>query len=303
MAENQPNHPRMERPDGPRTEIVALSDPERQELVARKVTCPFLGPAVATGLLLVRQDVRRPLASVEDVRALGNSGGGDLGDVLVLFAQGNHAKMPGPAGAFDQVVPPGSFSLDLPGSQGSHPGHSGILQGDPSVLSSGRFSESDFNRLVSRARDGLVKRSDVGAFIRENVERDPDATKFSIRESLKGIFATLIEAGPAGFELLRNLATGKREGAEQRELLEALTSNARASNLIGSAGEFALLFAFLEHKPGSVSIDGEPTVSVEDLTLMFKDKRLPAGWETWPKTKSSWVKNTLALAHSAAGIF
>jgi hypothetical protein len=50
-----------------------------------------------------------------------------------------------------------------------------------------------------------------------------------------------------------------------------------------------------------VSVDGEPTVSVEDLTLMFRDKRLPDGWETWPKTRSGWVKNTLALAHSAAG--
>ncbi len=281
---------------------VTLSDQERQELVTRKVTCPFLGPAVSLGRLLVRQSAKRPLASIEDVRILGNSGGGDLGDVLVLFAEGNHAKMPGPTGKLDQAVPAGAFSLDLPGSQGSHPGHSGILQGDPSQLSSGRFSEPDFTRLISRARNGLLKRSDVGAFIRENVERDPHATKFSILESLKSVSTTLVEAVPAALELLRNLA-GAREGAEQRELLEALTSNARASNLIGSAGEFGLLFAFLESKPGSESIDGEPTVSVEDLALMFRDKRLPAGWETWPKTKSSWVKNTLALARSAAGIF
>ncbi len=281
---------------------VTLSDQERQELVTRKVTCPFLGPAVSLGRLLVRQSAKRPLASIEDVRILGNSGGGDLGDVLVLFAEGNHAKMPGPTGKLDQAVPAGAFSLDLPGSQGSHPGHSGILQGDPSQLSSGRFSEPDFTRLISRARNGLLKRSDVGAFIRENVERDPHATKFSILESLKSVSTTLVEAVPAALELLRNLA-GAREGAEQRELLEALTSNARASNLIGSAGEFGLLSTFLESKPGSESIDGEPTVSVEDLALMFRDKRLPAGWETWPKTKSSWVKNTLALARSAAGIF
>jgi hypothetical protein len=282
--------------------LISLSDEEQQELVTRKVTCPFLGAAVATGRLPVRQDARRPLASIEDVRRLGNSGGGDLGEVLVVFAQGNHAFMPGPTGALDQPVPAGLFSLDLPGSQGSHPGHSGILQGDPNVLGSGQFSESEFNRLVSRAQNGLLKRSDVGAYIKENVERDPHATKFSIRKSLRSVFATLVDAVPAGLELLSNVIAGTREGAEQRELLEALTSNARASNLLGSAGEFGLLFAFLEHKPGSVSINGEPTLSVEDLALMFKEKRLPAGWDTWPKTKSGWIKNTLALAHSAAGI-
>ena len=297
-----PDHSKHQGSDLPGTEVITLSDPERRELVTRKVTCPFLGPAVATGRLPVRQDARRPLASIEDVRRLGNSGGGDLGEVLMIFAQGNHAFMPGPTGAFDQPVPLGFFSLDLPGSQGSHPGHSGILQADPNVVDSGRFSAADFDRLRSHARDGLVKRSDVGTFIKENVERDPDATKLSIRESLKGVISTLVEAVPAGLELLTNAIAGNREGAEQRELLEALTRNARASNLIGSAGEFGLLFAFLEHKPGSVSVDGEPTLAIEDLERMFEEKRFPPGWETWPKTKSSWVRNTLALAHSAAGI-
>jgi hypothetical protein len=280
--------------------VVAASEHERQEIVTRKVTCPFLGPLVAAGQLPVRQDVKRPLASIEDVRQLGNTGGGDLGEVLVTFAQGNHAFMEGSTGALDQPVPGGLFSLDLPGSQGSHPGHSGILQGDPNAIGSGRFSDSDFKRLIARAHNGVLKRSDVGAFIKENVERDPNATKFSIRASLKGVFSTLVETVPAGFELLKNVVGGNEEHTNQRELLEALTANARASNVVGSAGEFGLLFAFLENKPGSVVVDGEPTVSVDDLTLMFRDKKLPAGWETWTKTKSSWVKNTLALAKSAA---
>ena len=99
----------------------------------------------------MRNDPSKPLASIDDVRKLGNTGGGDLGEVLKVFAQGNHAFMPGPTGQMNVPVPNGQFSPDFPGSQGSHPGHSGILQGDPKQLNSGRFSEADFDRLTSRA--------------------------------------------------------------------------------------------------------------------------------------------------------
>ena len=43
----------------------------------------------------------------------------------------DHALMRGDDGKLSKKVPNGLFSLELPGSQGSHPGHSGILQGDP----------------------------------------------------------------------------------------------------------------------------------------------------------------------------
>jgi len=76
------------------------------------------------------------LASIEDVRRLGNSGGGDLGDLLVMFASGNHAFMRGDDGKLSEKAPNGLISLELPGSQGSHPGHSGILQGNPETLDS-----------------------------------------------------------------------------------------------------------------------------------------------------------------------
>lgn len=130
---------------------VDLSDEERASLVARQATCPFLGSAVAEGDLPVRHEAKRPLARIEDVRSLGNTGGGDLGDVLVLFASGNHAFMPGESGRLDEPVPSSLFSLDLPGSQGSHPGHSGILQGDPAVPGSGRLDPAAFARLTARA--------------------------------------------------------------------------------------------------------------------------------------------------------
>jgi hypothetical protein len=42
--------------------------------------------------------------------------------------------MRGPSDGLTEAVPNGLFSLELPGSQGSHRGHSGILQGDPQML-------------------------------------------------------------------------------------------------------------------------------------------------------------------------
>ncbi len=142
-----------------------LSDEVKSQIVETKATCPFIGSALASGALPVRHAADNPLASIDDVRKLGNTGGGDLGDLLVLFAQGNHALMKGAAGQLNEKAPEGLFSLEFPGSQGSHPGHSGILQGDPQTLGSGRFSAADFERLAGRATEGLIKRSDVGQFL------------------------------------------------------------------------------------------------------------------------------------------
>src|SRR6185369_7244238 len=152
---------------------LTLTDQVSDQMVRKKVTCPFLGSAVHQKFLAVRGDADNPLAIIEDVRRLGNSGGGDLGDLLVMFASGNHAFMRGDDGKLSKKVPNGLFSLELPGSQGSHPGHSGILQGDPETLDSGRLSEADFARLAIRAKGGFIKRSDLGRFIAENLLRDP----------------------------------------------------------------------------------------------------------------------------------
>src|SRR5215471_11098896 len=120
---------------------VILDAKARERIVETKVTCPFLGSVVNQQLLSVRGSSDNPLASIEDVRELGNRGGGDLGDLLVLFAAGNHALMRGGSeSTLDVPAPAGLFSLELPGSQGSHPGHSGILQGDTRKLDSGRLS-------------------------------------------------------------------------------------------------------------------------------------------------------------------
>jgi hypothetical protein len=158
--------------------LVELSDDERAFVVERKATCPFVGSAVAEGQLPVLNTAKNPLASIEEIRKLGNTGGGDLGDLLVLFASGNHAFMLGDSGKLDRSIPSGLFSLEFPGSQGSHPGHSGILQGDPEMPGSGRLSEADFARMISREKDGWIKRSDVGRFIAETLLKDPKSKVF-----------------------------------------------------------------------------------------------------------------------------
>jgi hypothetical protein len=273
------------------------------QIVEKKVTCPFLGSAVATGTLPVRNDIDNPLASIEDVRRLGNTGGGDLGDLLVLFAAGNHAFMRGPTNQLVVPVPVDLFSLELPGSQGSHPGHSGILEGDPKQLASGRFGEADFARLAGHAKDALLKRSDVARFIAENLHRDPHAKVFEANVSrLLLIDAASILAG-AGSTAVRELfgSHSKMNGAH-RDLQERITRLMGEDNLVGSAGEYGLLFAFLANSPRSGDTD-EPAVSLDDVQSMFVEKRFPNGWESWKKTRWDWLRNTTGLLVSAAAAY
>jgi len=281
--------------------VVELSGDEKSLLVERKATCPFIGSAVAQGKLAVRNDAKDPLASIEGVRRLGNTGGGDLGDLLAVFASGNHAFMQGDSGKLDKRAPSGLFSLEFPGSQGSHPGHSGILQGDPQIPGSGRLSDPDFARLTSRAKDGWIKRSDVGRFIAENLLKDARSKVFGKNTSalLASDLVRFVETiGPA---LMSKLFKSDEDASTaHRDLEEKLTRLLGEDNLVGSAGEFGLLFALLANKPGTKEIDGEPAVAVQDLKAMFVDKRLPDGWESWKKTRVDWVKNTTGLLISAA---
>src|SRR5262252_1555209 len=96
---------------------VELSADDRNAIVQTKATCPFIGTAIATGVLAVRNSADNPLASLDQVRELGNAGGGDLGEVLLLFATGNHLMMRGSSHKLDTKTPPGLFSLEFPGSQ------------------------------------------------------------------------------------------------------------------------------------------------------------------------------------------
>jgi hypothetical protein len=278
---------------------INLSADARHTVVQAKATCPFIGTAIATGILPFRNSPDNPLASLNDVRQLGNSGGGDLGEVLLLFATGNHLLMRGSSGRLDATAPPGLFSLEFPGSQGSHSGHSGILQGDPHALASGRLSMDEFGRLTRRARNGVVTRLEVARFIAENLHRDPNSNVFgtaAVRSLLTDASALVEAIGPA---LLRLVGASGNDQATHRDLEQKLTKLLGEDNLVGSAGEFGLLFAFFAHKPGAAAADGDPAISVTDLESLFVYKRFPDGWETWKKLRADWVTNTLALVAAA----
>jgi hypothetical protein len=288
---------------------VELGDDEKALLVEKKATCPFIGSAVAQGKLQVLNDANDPLASIEEVRKLGNSpesSGSDLGDLLVLFASGNHAFMQGDSEKLAKPVPSGLFSLQFPGSQGSHPGHSRILEGDdPTKLDSGRLSTDDFARLTSRAQDGLVKRSDVADFIAENLLGDPNSKVNGVKV-LKLFSADAVETLESAVSALKGKLFDSDEAgsdAAHRDLEVKLTKALGEDNLVGSAGEYGLLFAFLANKPDAKTVEGEPALDVGDLKAMFVDKHLPAGWENWKKSRKDWVTNTVALAISALAAY
>jgi hypothetical protein len=288
--------------------VIELSLEEKELLVKKKATCPFVGSLVAEDRIAVRNSAQKPLAAIEDVQKLGNSGDGDLGNLLVLFATGNHAFMRGDSGKLDKQVPIGLFSLDFPGSRGAHAGHSGILMGDPQILDSGRLSLPNFARLTSRASNGLIKRSDVGHFIAENLVNDP-TSNVDVNNVIKllgndflafsrDLGALVMTFSP---QWLRNLFNSEEDQrTAHRDLQESLTKLLGEDNLFGSAGEFGLLFAFLANKPGTEKVDGEPAVTVEDLKALFVEKRLPKGSDNWKKSWTDWVENTTGLAISAA---
>jgi hypothetical protein len=304
----------LEQRDAP--PVVDLSDAERSSIVQKKATCPFVGTVVAMKKLLVLGSAVNPLALVTgtgSVADLGDTGGGNLGSaVLTIFARGNHHFMRGSSGKLDQTVPENTFSLDFPGSQGSHPGHSGILQGAPTRLDSGAFSAQNFKRLADPKRDNddqclptghaetapngslVVRRSEIGKFIAENLRADENSKVAGLSVFVK-LGMDVHNLGGSIARLVTDQDTDK--------VFIALTKLTGEDNLVGSSGEFGLLMAFLENSPKTVEIDGEPAVSVDDLSLMFGakgERRLPDGWETWKKTRHSWVLNTLSLTNSAA---
>ena len=275
--------------------VVELSDEARLELIRSKATCPFIGSAIAAGILPVRNNAENPLASIEDVRALGNQHQGSLGDVLAMFAAGNHAFMRDGAGQLLSPVPDGLFSLDFPDSQGSHPGDSGILQGDPKRRGPDKFGEMDFARLESRAQDGRLTRPAIGDFIAENVRRDPNARIIGrdvIERRVNDLFALFEEVIPAAIEKLAGQS--EEANAAHRRATQRLTKLLAEDNIAGSSGEFGLLFALL-----STTDEAEPVLHLDELRMMFQEKRLPAGWDQARKTGIEWVKHTLAILVSA----
>ena len=275
---------------------IELSGEQRAGIAEKKATCPFLGSAVSGGDLVVRGSAERPLAAVADIVALGDSGGGDLGSkVLKLFAVGNHSRLPGPSDAFDLPTPPGTISLDLAGSQGAHAGHSGILLGDPTARDAGRFSAADFARLAEHAdAKGRLDTEAIDDFIAENLARDPHSKVLPVGRLASDLFGLADEIGDS---LVARLL-GRRTEKDSVELREKITRLAGEDNLVGSAGEFGLLFAFLAHRPETHKA-GDAGIRLEDVEQMFVHRRLPEGWETWPKQAADWLHATSRITAAA----
>jgi len=273
----------------PNNNPISLSQKERIEIAERMATCPFVGTAVATGQLQVLHSAENPLADIDEIARLGDLGGGDLGThVLKLFARGNHSRWIVPVEGGDALVPAGTFSLHFGGSQGAHAGHSGILMGDPGAVGQGRFDQTAFARLAGHAdKKGHLSIDAVGDFIADNLKRDDNA---QVLPPLKlfGALARLLDE-------FMDVVMGGDE-SEKTEAIEALTKLLGTDHLVGSAGEWGLLFAFLKNSPNSD--DGD--IALSDVEAMFVGKRFPAGWETWKKSALSWINATFLLAVDAS---
>lgn len=284
---DRPSHPDTAAGDPPAA--ADLTAAQRLEIAERMATCPFVGSAVASGSLEVLDSASRPLARIDDVVALGDSGGGDLGShVLKLFARGNHSRRLGAAAGAEPLVPNGTFDLRFGGSQGAHPGHSGILLGDPAQVGQGRLDPAELARLAGHAdEDGRLSVDAVGDFIADSLKRDPEAQVLPLAELIRDAVRVL--------GAFKDVVLGGDE-REKTEAAEAVTKLLGQDHLVGSAGEWGLLFAFLRRSPNSD--DGD--VALADVRLMFVDKRFPPGSESWKKSTLDWIKATLRLTKDAA---
>jgi hypothetical protein len=266
-------------------------------MVDARVTCPFVGSAVLGGLLPAAGAPDAPVARVAELAALGDTGGGDLGAILAFFARANHGWLPGADRSAASLLPDGLFSLDFPGSQGSHPGHSGILEADPAVVASGRFDADAYARLTGRAQAGVIPRAEFGAYIAANLVRDPKSTVLGWR-AIGGLGLRLAGVvGEVAWLALRRIE--RAPDARLRTLDAAIGRLLAADNLLGSAGEFALLFALLQPSPRTRTVRGAPALSTADLDALFVERRLPEGWDAWRKTAGAWAWNLVCLAAAA----
>ena len=115
--------------------------------------------------------------------------------------------------------------------------------GDPGAVGQGRFDQTAFARLAGHAdKKGHLSIDAVGDFIADNLKRDDNA---QVLPPLKlfGALARLLDE-------FMDVVMGGDE-SEKTEAIEALTKLLGTDHLVGSAGEWGLLFAFLKNSPNS----------------------------------------------------
>lgn len=266
-----------------------LTATQRDTMVKKAATCPFMHTAVKSGQVRIRGSLDQPLGDTGDVVHLGNAGGGDLGKVLAFFAHTNHNRMVGPNGVTDTPVPDNTFGIWFPGSQGAHPGHSGILMGDPADVKSGAFSPDRLARLTSDYAtlypDGkrYISREQLGAFIADNVANDPDSRGFNL-DGIKSVSSQLVD-----------LAT-RAAANDPNVLQDALHLLVTSNDLVNSSGEFALL---ITRFADGTDAAGHPIISTAAVESLFRDGVFPPGWDQHPALAADWVWNTISIAKSA----
>ncbi len=290
--------------------IAALNDAELQQVAWHKGTCPFIGTGITTRELKVRGSADNPLIALEDVVKAGNSGGGDLGTFTArVFGAGNQAFMRDASGQLTVPVPKGTMSANLPGSQGAHSGKadSQILIKPGSGTDSGRLGPNDpeviarFNDLarLGDAHGGWVTTSDVGNFIAANANRDKaNVVLLGQNDLVTKLAGDLGGLAESAIPSLLAKIEGNDPAAE-RVFIERVTKLLGQDNIIGSAGEFALFFAFVAHQPNARKINGELAISVADLRSMFFHTGFPEGWKDSKKTTHDWVVATLHMVVAA----
>ena len=275
--------------DGAGPAELDVTPAQRDTLVVKAATCPFMRSAVKAGTVRIRGSFEQPLGDTSDVIHLGNAGGGDLGKVLKFFADINHNRLNGPGGFTTEAVPENTFAIWFPGSRGAHPGHSGILMGDPGDVASGAFTPDRLARLTSEYStlysDGkrYISRDQIGAFIADNVAADPASRGFNL-DGIKSLSSQVEE--------LASRVVANDPNVLQDVLHLLVTSN----DLVNSCGEFSLLFT--RFADGSDQ-DGNPLISTTAVESLFRDGVFPAGWDQHPATAHEWMGNTLAILKSA----
>lgn len=301
-----------------------LTDAQRRELVGKKATCPFVGTALALKKLVVYGTVENPFASIAtglgNALAVGNAGGGDLGEGFKIVARANHHLSP--AG---EEAPNGMFSLSFPASKGAHAAHSFVLMGDPKSPSSGRLNADNLERLVGEKSAGghaelapngtlVVRRSELGRFVARNVACDPNAVTASTKPFALATMLgkDIIDFNRRAFEVVTLKLEERDNSAAVTKLLEDMVQIAVSNNLVGSVGELGLLMTFLGPSPDSVVMsDGEPALAVRDITGIYAGekrdgnydpltRRFPRNWETSPKTIVDLLKHSVHVLKSAA---
>jgi hypothetical protein len=285
-----------------------LTAGERMQMATRMGVCPFVGSKIAQGELPIYGSKDNPLAKIEDIAAAG--GAGSLGPhVLPIFAQGNHDMMLGPDGKLSVPCPEGFFSLHLLGSKGSHGANSGILH-EPlnRSLGAGRRSPEDFDWLKGFANaHGKLDVKGMGRAIAERMAEYKDLDP-SVMVSGAAVFEAIgldgvrVVSGAASalVEALENklrdlFGDGTPAKKEHRALVERLTTLTGQNTLVGSCGEWALLFAGWANAPGVRQRDGSIQLDFASIEPQFLKGKTPAEFDAAEKSAIDWAKTTAQI--------